>query len=504
MPDRPSSAITERRFAQITIGALLLGFVFLAATAGVALWLVARADEFRVQVEHTYQVLDRLNEYRTEIERAEAARRGFLLTGDRTYVAVYQTSAGRMPALLKDLRGLTADNPTQQRRLDVLVPLTEQEASLLQRSMDAARGGAGDEAVRIFKAESNDLVQTVRTLTAEMMAEEDRLLAARNTRQAENARLLLGVVVAVTVLLGVLAAFSFGVMRRYARDLESSRARLRSLNQGLEAAVAARTADLTRANAEIQRFAYIVSHDLRSPLVNVMGFTSELELALKPMQALVADAEAASPELVTRAAKEAVETDAPEAIGFIRSSTQKMDRLINAILALSRQGRRALSPEPLELDGLLEGLADTLRHRLQELGAEIVIEKPLPRLTADRLAVEQIVGNLLDNAVKYLKPGRPGRIVVRGRQEAGRTLIEVEDNGRGVDPKDHERIFELFRRSGAQDQPGEGIGLAHVRALAYRLGGTIECRSALDQGATFQVSLPTIASKEAQDKETTA
>jgi signal transduction histidine kinase len=101
-----------------------------------------------------------------------------------------------------------------------------------------------------------------------------------------------------------------------------------------------------------------------------------------------------------------------------------------------------------------------------------------------------VLSNLIENAVKYLKPGRPGQITVRGHQVGGRVIYEVQDNGRGIDPKDHERIFELFRRSGVQDQPGEGIGLAHVRALAYRLGGLITCESALDQGATFRLSLP--------------
>jgi signal transduction histidine kinase len=79
--------------------------------------------------------------------------------------------------------------------------------------------------------------------------------------------------------------------------------------------------------------------------------------------------------------------------------------------------------------------------------------------------------------------------VIRGRREGGVLIYEIEDNGRGIDPKDHERIFELFRRSGTQDQTGEGIGLAHVRALMYRLGGTISCDSELDRGATFRLSL---------------
>jgi signal transduction histidine kinase len=142
------------------------------------------------------------------------------------------------------------------------------------------------------------------------------------------------------------------------------------------------------------------------------------------------------------------------------------------------------------MDAMIASIFANVRHRLLEAGADAQIEGPLPPLLADRLAVEQIFGNLVDNAVKYLQPGRPGRIVVRGARE-GRTLAyEVEDNGRGVSPKDHERIFELFRRSGAQDQPGEGIGLAHVRALVYRLGGSITCTSELGRGAVFRVIIP--------------
>jgi signal transduction histidine kinase len=167
-----------------------------------------------------------------------------------------------------------------------------------------------------------------------------------------------------------------------------------------------------------------------------------------------------------------------------------MDSLINAILRLSREGRRTLTAEPLAMNEVVAGLIDSVRHRLGERGAEASIEGILPDLRSDRLAIEQVFGNLIDNAVKYMSPARPGRIVVRGRREGGVLIFEIQDNGRGIDPKDHERIFELFRRSGTQDQTGEGIGLAHVRALMYRLGGTISCDSELDRGATFHISLP--------------
>jgi signal transduction histidine kinase len=177
-----------------------------------------------------------------------------------------------------------------------------------------------------------------------------------------------------------------------------------------------------------------------------------------------------------------------------------MYRLINAILKLSREGGRVMTPEPLELKKLLEVTAQSLNHQLTEAGAELVIED-IPRLVSDRLALEQIFTNLLENAVKYLAPERPGQIKVRGWQEGSTVFIDVEDNGRGIDPKDHGRVFDLFRRAGAQDRPGEGIGLAHVRALVRRLGGTISLNSAAGIGSTFRVSLPAVMTKTSEGEE---
>jgi len=257
----------------------------------------------------------------------------------------------------------------------------------------------------------------------------------------------------------------------------------------LASMLAERVAELDAANAEVQRFAYIVSHDLRAPLVNVMGFTSELEGAQAEIRRFYDKVLQSSPELVPAEARAAIETDLPEAVSFIRSSTVRMDKLVSAILRLSREGRRILAPEPISMRQLFETQRQNLAHQLHDRGATLVVE-PVPDLTSDRLAIEQIFGNLLDNAVKYLKPDRPGRIIVRGREMGPEVIYEIEDNGRGIDPKDFERIFDLFRRSGAQDQRGEGIGLAHVRALVRRLGGTISVASRLGEGSTFTVVLP--------------
>ena len=240
-------------------------------------------------------------------------------------------------------------------------------------------------------------------------------------------------------------------------------------------------AELRESNEEIQRYAYIVSHDLRAPLVNVMGFTSELEATREDVRAA----------LQGHPQAERIDDDMAEALGFIRAAITKMEGLIAAILKLSREGRRRFDPEPLDMTALLQGIADAQRHQAERRGATVAVAPGLPTIVADRLAVEQVFGNLIDNALKYLDPTRPGRIEVSAKPAPGRRIrLSVSDNGRGIAEKDHARVFELFRRSGQQDQPGDGIGLAHVKALVRALDGRIELASKLGEGTTFTVTLP--------------
>jgi signal transduction histidine kinase len=242
-----------------------------------------------------------------------------------------------------------------------------------------------------------------------------------------------------------------------------------------------------------------VSHDLRSPLVNIMGFTSELEelrgnvfrriAALARALGEPAPALAADPEPELDGEDKQLSVEFSEALDFIKSSIAKMDRLITAILNLTREGRRRFEPVRIDTRELIEGIVTTLAHQADEAKAEIHIA-PLPLIVSDRLALEQIFSNLIDNAIKYLKPGVPGNIAIRGRTRLGFAVFEISDNGRGIDPKDYQRIFDLFRRAGTQDKPGQGIGLAHVRALVRRLGGTMSVSSELGSGSAFTITLP--------------
>ncbi len=487
--------MSQQVFNRVFVAVLGAGLAILVVLVGTAFWFSAKSRESAHWVDHTYLAESQIVAFQAAMEQAETTRRGYLLSPTPQQFDRYARSRSNVPSTLFSLAETTRDNPVQGANIDKIRPLLNWKLKANDESIALARAGHMVEATAAFKQEQTfQPLIGIRVVIGEMLTEEKRLLDQRAGREQSNTDVLSYVAVTAAIVLALLAVGSILVMRRYGGDLQRAQAKLMGFNEELEQRVADRTAELTRANDEIQRFAYIVSHDLRSPLVNVMGFTSELEEGLKPLKGLVDWIMERAPERLPAAVKRAVEEDIPEAIGFIRAATRKMDRLINAILKLSREGRRNLNPEPLAMEILVEGLLASVRHQLDAKGAHAMIEGSLPNMTSDRVAIEQVVGNLIDNAVKYLSPNRPGQIVLRGREAGGRVMIEVLDNGRGIDPRDHERIFELFRRSGPQDQAGEGIGLAHVRALVYRLGGTISCASELDRGSTFSVSLPRILS----------
>ena len=376
---------------------------------------------------------------------------------------------------------LTHDNPRQQARIPLLVSAAarvERQAGL-DVPVDAYIGTLSD-----------DPGEVIATLCAVMEAEEIRLMDLRQARRSELGRDFFIILGLTGVLLAVVAFLTYTTIISYTREIAASRQALHDANGGLEAAVQERTAELMRVNAEIQRFVYIVSHDLRSPLVNIIGFTAEMETATQALRDGLDQALADRPETVSADIQTVITRDMPEAIAFILASARKMDRLINAILQLSRLGRRTLSPQWLDLAQVIRAVTDTLQLFVTQADASIEIVQPLPELLADRVALEQILANLFENAIKYRHIARTLQIRVSAQRVGDRVLIAVADNGRGIDPRDKERVFDLFRRSGVQDQTGEGIGLAHVRALAYRMGGSITLDSTLGEGSVFTLTLP--------------
>jgi signal transduction histidine kinase len=469
---------------------LAVGFGLLVVIGAVSVWSLSKTREYNDWVDHTHKVVESTDRVQNLILAAESGERGYLLTGDAAYLSLYAPPVGALPHELQDLSELVSDNPRQEARVATLGQAVSKRLRTLRVSVALYRSGQRDTAQAVVRSGRGYAeMAVIRDLIARMDSEEQQLLSERTASAADFGRLTLIVNLASLALVAIVGLMSVIIIRRYIDDLQASREEVARINAGLERAVEERTEELVRANEEIQRFAYIVSHDLRAPLVNVMGYTSELQTAGHAFDRQLAAIEEKAPDLVDKEAITAAREDVPEAIDFIRASTAKMDRLIKAILKLSREGRRLLVPEPIEMSAMAQAHADSLKHQTEAAGAEIIID-PLPGLVSDRLSIDQIMGNLLDNAVKFLDRSRPGIIRVSGETEGPFVVYRVQDNGRGIAGVDRERVFELFRRAGAQDRPGEGLGLAFVKNSVRRLGGMIDLDSSPGQGSTFTLKFP--------------
>ena len=493
----------QRRRAVGQILLLSAALLVLIAISASSILLVNKSREDNAWVVHTVEVENQLSTLLLQIRRAESAARGYLLTSETRFLAEHETATSTILPDVDKLKQLSGDNSVQVDHVKQLRPAVEARLAEFSKAVDfVKRNDTSGGVAMLREAGAGDSVRRIAEITGAMRAEEDRLFKLRTDTADRTQQLASIVTVAGSSLVILLAGISILLVRRSARARDEADARLRDNNLNLEATVDERTADLREANEEIQRFAYIVSHDLRSPLVNIMGFTSELEELrgdIFKRIARLARAQATEPlspdnatdtaEPVLDGADKQLSEDFTEALSFIKSSIGKMDRLISAILNLTREGRREFKPERVDTSELIQGIVSTVAHQAAEAEAQIRIE-PLPAIVSDRLALEQIFSNLIDNALKYLKTGVPGDILIRGRTKLGFAIFDVSDNGRGIDPKDHQRIFDLFRRAGTQDRPGQGIGLAHVRALVRRLGGTMSVASELHQGSTFTVTLP--------------
>ena len=259
-------------------------------------------------------------------------------------------------------------------------------------------------------------------------------------------------------------------LRKMETLLRQSENQYRLLNVDLEARIHERTAQLEVANQELEAFAYSVSHDLKAPLRGIDGYS----------RMLLEDHE------------EPLDAERQQFLRNIRAGVLQMHALINDLLAYSRMERRALHCDLLDLRALLAGIVADYAAEIERQGATVRLALPSTlQVRADLDGLRQALRNLLDNALKFGRAGVPVEVEMGGQAGEGVVTLWVKDNGIGIDPRFHERIFEIFQRlQRAEDYPGTGIGLAIVRKALQRMGGRVWIESAAGQGTIFFLELP--------------
>lgn len=273
---------------------------------------------------------------------------------------------------------------------------------------------------------------------------------------------------------------------------------VRRLNEELEARVHARTAeleevnrDLAEKNRENEMFVYSVSHDLRSPLVNLEGFSRELTLSCNDLRGLLAESNV--PVAVRRRGLAVLEGDIAESVRFIQTAVRRLSTIIDALLRLSRAGRVEYARALVDLGAIVSRVVDSLQATAVQRDATVTWEE-LPPAWGDAAALEQVFANLVSNALKYLAPGRPGRVEIGWHKvgdSAGDFLTYyVKDNGLGVPEAYQHKIFQAFQRVHPDVADGEGMGLTIVRRIVERHRGRVWVESTSGAGSTFFVTLP--------------
>jgi PAS domain S-box-containing protein len=246
---------------------------------------------------------------------------------------------------------------------------------------------------------------------------------------------------------------------------------LAALNADLEHRVEDRTQALAEVNRELDAFAYSISHDLRAPLRTMQGYA----------EALLEDfGEGLSPEgrHYTRR---------------ISAAATRMEDLIADILAYSRLAKDEVSIRPEALEAVLDQVLVDLEPMLSNTEAVVRVERPLPKVQANRAVLRQVLNNLITNAVKFVRPGDRPATSVHAEQRASHVRLWIEDNGIGIAPEHQQRVFDPFQRlHGVETYPGTGIGLAIVRRAVTRMGGACGVESKLGQGSRFWIELRSV------------
>jgi signal transduction histidine kinase len=426
-------------------GATFVG-VLVLIMAAVAWNTVDATTEATRWVQHTFEVRNTSLTIRSLILYAQVSERNYLLTGRLESLEDYRRTRARLPQELTKLRQLIRDNAKQADRVEELAPMiylaiTEVDGVL------AIYAVAPERSLALLKgaAEGQTMLQ-VRRILDELDTEETTLLFARIARRDASFGL-----VRWTLAVGAILAFltTMAVNISIWRDV-SSRERAQGLLEDTNEA-------LGRSNRDLDQFAYVASHDLKAPLRGIANLASWLEEDL--------DA--------------SLDAKSREHLHLLRGRVQRMEGLIDGILAYSRAGRKLEPPERVDVAALLRETAELLAP---PEGVEIIVEPPMPVLRTTKVPLQQVWINLLGNAIKH----GGSKIRCRARLDGRDWVFSVADNGKGIPVEYREKVFEIFQTLAPRDRvEGAGIGLAVVKKLVESRGGRVWVESEVGQGTTF-------------------
>ncbi len=455
-------------------------------------------------VSHTHDIILGIEEILSTLKDAETGQRGYIITGDDSYLAPYYQAQSQIGPLISRVGGLLAGDAGQSVRIEELGRLVRERFAILEGNINLRRSdGMEIASAAIRSGEGKRAMDTIRNLVRLMEGQERNLLTIHGNESRESGAHAIFTFIVTNAFIILLVGAVYILL---SRDIRNRRLQEQALQAGhveLEKRVEARTAELTmtnmalvteiaerrrteaklrdttieleRSNRELQDFAFVASHDLQEPLRKIQAFGDRLKTKYGA----------------------ALEGTGLDYLERMQSASQRMHTLINDLLTFSRVASKAQPFVPLGLTTIIQDVLIDLEVRIQQTNARVELDV-LPSIEADALQMRQLFQNLIGNALKFHRSDVPPVIQLQGQivtvptdTDAGVCEVTVTDNGIGFEEQYLEKIFTPFQRlHGRHEYEGTGIGLAVCRKIIERHKGTITARSTPGEGTVFIIQLP--------------
>lgn len=464
---------TEKINRRITLS-FVLAIILISVGFALSFYSYYRSQQHSKRISDTFQIINIIEDISSLTKDIETGTRGYIITRKEMFLEPRRIARPRIFPQLRKLRILLADNQAQQRATDTLMRLVDAKIAISNRQIESVRR-ATDTVQQAYVMEGNLRMDYIRQHTAKMVAREQTLMQQHNADARQSFQNTLIIIFALSLLTFAVLLVAYNLLNHELRQRTENEIQLRQYETELREKIQ----QLEVSNQELERFAFVASHDMQEPLRKIQTFGNLLVQHYPPQ----------------------VGSDAPMYLNKMLTSANRMSNLIRDLLSFSRLKNQPDAFERISLGDVLDRALVDLEVPIKNTNATITVGE-MPELDVVPSQIEQLLVNLIGNALKYTKPGVPPTIGISAERVTGTAYpslsadqwyyeVSIADNGIGFDEKYVDRIFDVFQRLHAKaEYEGTGIGLAICKRVVAYHNGYITARSRIGIGTTFVIVLP--------------